>query len=245
MSTSCSVLIAAADVQIAFRQRVGVTEGDVLMFSDSEPIRALEAITSRHPQLVALERVFAATPRGVALINRIKSDPALVQTEIRVLAHDSDYSRVLPRTPAGAPAPAHAAAAPSVAAASVATAPVAAPAAVTEAATVHPPLDTTGTRRAPRFKMAANVEVLVDGNPATLVNLSTTGAQVVSITILKPNQRVRMAMTDPAGVVRFNATIVWAAYEIPSKTSSRYRAGVEFVDADPAAIDRFSARHRG
>ena len=43
--------------------------------------------------MVALERLFAATPRGAALINRIKADPALGDTEIRVIAHDSDYSR--------------------------------------------------------------------------------------------------------------------------------------------------------
>ena len=36
----------------------------------------------------------------------------------------------------------------------------------------------------------------VDGNPAALIDLSTVGAQVVSATVLKPNQRVRVIMGD-------------------------------------------------
>jgi PilZ domain-containing protein len=237
------VLIAAADVQIAFKQRAAIAEGDVLVFSDTEPLRALATITTRRPQLVVLERIFAATPRGAALVNRIKSDPELARTEIRVLAHDSDYSRVLPRNPAGGPS-----ASPGLVQAATSSVPAAAMlVALAEAsiAIVDPPrLDTQGTRRATRFEMAENVEVLVDGNPAILVNLSTSGAQVVSATILKPNQRVRMVLTDASGIIRFNATIVWAAFEIPSTTGPRYRAGVDFVDADPAAVDRYCVRHR-
>jgi hypothetical protein len=74
-------------------------DGDVLTFADADALGALEAITKRKPAVVALERVFAVTPRGAALINRIKADPALRQSEIRVLAHDSDYMRIVPRTP--------------------------------------------------------------------------------------------------------------------------------------------------
>jgi hypothetical protein len=38
--------------------------------------------------VVTLEQLFAATPRGAALIHRIKADPSLVQSEIRVVVHD-------------------------------------------------------------------------------------------------------------------------------------------------------------
>ena len=49
--------------------------------------------------------MFAVTPRGAALINRIKADPTLRQVEIRVMAHNSDYTRVVPRAaPPEAPA---------------------------------------------------------------------------------------------------------------------------------------------
>ena len=47
------------------------------------------------------------------------------------------------------------------------------------------------------------VEVLVDGDPAQLIDLSVMGAQVVSTTVLKPNQRVRFVLSDAGrGTVR-------------------------------------------
>jgi len=257
VTVSFVVLIAAPDLLPAFKQRAAVADAEVLGFSDTDVLRALEAITARKPRLIALERLFAATPRGAALINRIKADPSLVQTEIRVLAHDSDYSRVLPRggAAAGAPAPqpratgrAPAPAASSPAPAGPASSVIDAPHGRTEpspAATLEPPpLDQKGTRRAPRFTMAPKVEILIDGNPATLLDLSTVGAQVISPTILRPNQRVRMTLPDEAGLIRFNATIAWASFEIPPQIGPQYRAGIDFVDADTPTVDAFCGRHK-
>ncbi len=84
----------------------------------------------------------------------------------------------------------------------------------------------------------------MDGNVAILGDLSTIGAQVVSPTILKPNQRVRMALNDDLGNVRFNAAVAWASFEIPPSSGPRYRAGLAFVDADAPAVDAFCIRHR-
>ncbi len=264
------MLIAATPVLSAFTERAALPDADVLAFADTDVLRALEAITARKPRLVALERLFAATPRGTALINRIKSDPSLAQTELRVLAHDSDYSRVLPRSPSAGSPPARAAdpdpseaversqplsSAPTVGVVendvekdverdAIPAPPEPRSAAVATEAPWHGPLDQKGTRRAPRYQMAHRVDILIDGNPATLLDLSTCGAQVISPTILRPNQRVRMALTDESGVTRFNATIAWAAFEIPPKIGPQYRAGIDFVDADAAAIDAFCVRHR-
>jgi hypothetical protein len=206
------VLIGAADLLPGLKERAGALNGEVLTFADADALRALEAITKRRPALVALERVFAVTPRGAALINRIKADPSLRQSEIRVLAHDSDYMRVVPRTP-----------------------PPSAPA-----------LDQRGTRRAPRFKMAAHTTAQVEGKTAMLVDLSTVGAQVVSQTALKPNQRIGMALPDDTDSVRFAATVVWTSFEIPPNGGPRYRAGLDFGDAgaDAAAITAFCERHK-
>lgn len=250
MPSSCAVLIAAATVLDTFILRAAPPDADVVGFADTDVLRALEAITARKPQLVALERLFAATPRGTALINRIKADPSLGHTEIRVLSHDSDYSRVLPRAGGGAfrpddPADPIDSVAPSVAA--PAKVEPASPAATLE----HPAsaggksaaqLDATGTRIAPRIRIASKIDILIDGNPAALLDLSTTGAQVLSPTILRPNQRVRIALTDDTRVLRFNASIAWAAFEIPP-SGAQYRAGIDFVDADAAAIEAFCARH--
>ncbi len=240
MPPSCAVLIAPKNLLSAFTQRAALPDSEVLAFADTDVLRALEAITARKPRLVALERLFAATPRGAALINRINADPSLVQTEIRVLSHDSDFNRVLPRGPATPAAPPSGATAP--APEPVARVKGAAPHTFTEA--LWRGLDQKGTRRAPRYQIAHKLGILIDGNPVTLLDLSTCGAQVISPTIIRPNQRVRMALTDDAGVLRFNASIAWAAFELPPQIGPQYRAGIDFVDADAAAVDAFCARHR-
>jgi hypothetical protein len=61
---------------------------------------------------------------------------------------------------------------------------------------------------------------------------------VVSPTILRPNQRVRMTLPDVTRALRFSAAVAWAAFEMP-KGGPRYRAGIEFFSADPAAVERF------
>ena len=225
------MLIAAPDLLPTLKQRTGDVNDEVLAFSDADALRALEVITKRRPHVVAIERQFAATPRGAALINRIKADPSLVQSEIRVVSHDREYTRVSPRKPTEAT--------PAQSRAAMATA---APAAVPRP--VPSPLDEGGTRRAPRFKMAAKLDVVVDGNSATIIDLSTVGAQVVSGNALKPNQRVRVTLSDEVGTVRCNASVAWAKFEIPPGGGPRYRAGLDFVEADPAAVEGFCSRHK-
>jgi len=209
---------------------VSGVDGELLSFTDADALIALEVITRRRPKVVALEREFATTPRGMALINRIKADPALDYAEIRVIQRDGEHHEVIARG-SGAAADPDSARAVVAAAAPAPAAPVA-------------PLDQRGTRRAPRFRIAGDVDAVIDGNTALLIDLSSIGAQVVSTVVLKPNQRVRMALADDSGNVRFNATVAWASFEIPPKTGPRYRAGIEFVDAEGKAVDAFRARHQ-
>src|SRR3954465_7810574 len=89
---AAALVIAAENLMPALRERVKV-DGEVVAFADTEPIQALQAIMDQRPSLVVLERLFAAPPRGAALINRIKSDPQLANAEVRVMSHTGDYSR--------------------------------------------------------------------------------------------------------------------------------------------------------
>lgn len=148
------------------------------MFPDTDAHMALDVITRERPQIIALEKDFASSRRGVALMNRIKADPALASTEIRIV-----YSR-----------------------------------------------------RAPRFKVGRETRVVIDGNPASVVDISMVGAQVLSATSLRPNQRVRMSL-DTEQLVRFNANVAWATFELPVE-GPRYRAGIQFHDANAETLTR-------
>ena len=99
MTATRVVLIGPSQHLPALKERAGLEMDAALAFADSQPLQALEAIAEHRPGLIVLERVFAATPRGAALINRIKSDPKLAHAEIRVVSHDGRYSRVVARPP--------------------------------------------------------------------------------------------------------------------------------------------------
>lgn len=237
--SAAALIIAAQNLMPGLRDHVKV-DGEILTFADTEPIQALQTIMEQRPGLVVLERLFAATPRGAALINRIKSDPQLSHAEVRVMSHTGDYTRqvVKPSTLSAAPAGQTAGTATS-AAAQASGAPVA-----TEEAPKA--LDWHGTRRAPRFRVKSGVEVHLDGNPAAVIDLSTVGAQVISPTVLRPNQKVRITIPLEELQMRFRGAIAWARFELPKAPAKapQYRAGVEFTDADAKAIDNFTNRNK-
>ena len=226
-----AVVIAASNLMPSLCERLA-GEGEILTFADTEPIQALQAILDHRPQLVVLERLFAATPRGAALINRIKTDPALGHAEVRVMSHTGDYTRQVAKpSVVEAPAAAGGGSQPSGAVA-------------TQEAPARP-LDWNGTRRAPRHRVRTGVEIQLDGNPASVVDLSIVGAQVLSNTILRPNQKVRVSIPNDDFVMRFRGAIAWAKFELPKPTAPpRYRAGVEFVDADSSALEEFCRRNK-
>jgi archaeosine-15-forming tRNA-guanine transglycosylase len=216
--SSSIVLIGPSAVLPALRERL--TPGaDVQGFTDTETLEALDHIVRSKPRIVALDYQFSLTSRGTALIDRIKDDPELQACEVRVVAHDGALSRVAARRKSSRQATV----------------------AVDEP---KPLLDPRGTRRAERVPIRDGVEVLVDGNTATLVDLSVVGAQVLSAKMLKPNQRVRVTFADGQATIRCNGSIVWAAFEMPKGEPTRYRAGIELTSADAVQMTAFAERYR-
>jgi len=207
---TATILIAAPEHLPMLKAREDL--GETIAFADADVLQALEAITSLRPPVVALEQTFAQTSRGAALINRIKADPTLSSCDIRFVSHEGDLE--IPPVPAA-----------------------------TEANLAHsstlPSVDFQGTRKAERFRIVDGVEVQIEGSSAQLVDLSTAGAQVVSPTILKPNQRVRLSLAAASGMTRLKGLVSWASFELPQGTP-RYRAGIEFFGVhDPASIVSF------
>jgi hypothetical protein len=191
---------------------------DVTTFTDAEALEALDHILRTKPRLVALEREFSSGSRGTAFINRIKDDPALAGCEVRVVTRDSEVVAVKRGPGAGGTA-----------------------VAVEEPSSA---LDQRGTRRAPRYRIRDGVDVTVGGNPSTLVDLSTVGAQVISPTVLKPNQRVVLIMNNGKAPVRCAGAIAWASFEMPKGQPPRYRAGIDFQNVDADAINAFIEKYR-
>lgn len=216
---SSVVLIGPADVLPALRARLEPGPG-VVTFSDAEALEALDFIIRTTPRVIALEEGFSSSSRGGAFINRIEADPSLADCELRVLTPDT--AGVVGRRA-------------SAAAAGSATA-------------VAPPppdiLDRRGTRRAPRFRVRDGVSVIVDGNPTTLVDISTVGVQVLSPKMLKPNQRVRIALPDGSTAIRCHGSIAWASFEMPKGQPPRYRAGIDLTSGDVAAISSYTDKHK-
>ena len=213
------VLIAPTDALPGLQERLD-PNAEVQTFTESEALEALDHIIRTKPGLIALQEEFSATSRGAALINRIKDDPNLASCEVRVLARDAAQKRVSAKRAGSA-------------------------AAVAVDEQPKPALDVKGTRRAPRIRIKDGVEVAVDGNPAALIDLSTVGAQVVSNTVLKPNQRVRVTIGEGKAAIRCSGAIAWAAFEMPKGMATRYRAGIDFgTTADVDGVSGFAKKNK-
>lgn len=212
------VLIGPPDALPSLQERLDPS-ADVQTFTDSEALEALDHIIRAKPTLVAMQDEFADSSRGQALINRIKDDATLSAVEVRVMTRNASQNRVaVKRGSHGGGA--------------------------AVAVDEQPkPLDQKGTRRAPRIRIKDGVEVAIDGNPAALVDLSAVGAQVVSPTVLKPNQRVRVMMDN--GRVKCAGAVAWAAFEMPKGLPTRYRAGIDWgVTPEGPNVETFAKKNK-
>lgn len=214
------VLIGPQDTLPGLQERLD-PGAEIQSFNDSEALEALDHIIRAKPALVAMQDEFAASSRGQALINRIKDDATLAAVEVRVMAKNPSQNRVaVKRGSHGGGAAV----------------------AVDEK---KPALDQKGTRRALRVRIKDGVEVSVDGNPAALVDLSKVGAQVVSPTVLKPNQRVRVVMGDGKTAVKCSGAVAWASFEMPKGVATRYRAGIDWgVTPESDNVEKFAQKNK-
>ena len=215
-----AVLIAESAEIPRLKRKTGFGK-DLLVFSDSESLRAHDAIMLHRPSLVVLSELFAKTRRGAELIGRIQTDATLTHCQIRVLSDAGDYLLLV---------------AEHVTAGSSST--------LEEPGRPLPP-QYNGTRAAQRVRIGEGLEVRVDGNPVTLVDLSPTGAQVCLTAILRPYQRVRLVVVNGPSMFRFGASVRWVSFE-PRKTKGppQYRAGLGFVDADPDVVEALCVQYR-
>jgi hypothetical protein len=98
-------------------------------------------------------------------------------------------------------------------------------------------------RQARRVKMRDGIEVVLDGSPSSLVDVSSIGAQVLSPLALRPNRVVKMTLRGGESALASKVRVMWAKFEPKGTTAAQYRVGVKFTDVEPKAVDAFMARH--
>jgi hypothetical protein len=210
------IVIARAEHEVALRKRLG-TEQSVALFSDADALKAFDAVAAHPPKILALDRTFAFTARGAAIVARLKHDQRMGAIDLRVLAEDETNTPTILETKAKA---------------------LGLESALLK--TSHP-LDYCGTRRAPRFPITDDAGVIVNGENGKLVNLSSTGAQLLVHMRLRPSEPLRLALIDSDAEVKVRGVVAWSSVESDNGTLA-YRAGVEFINPDAMSLDAFCVR---
>ena len=193
---------------------------------------AMDSIKNFQPKLVAVDASFAQTLTGAAFIERVEK-LAIADGEIRLIARIEGSWVTTSRGPStgvAMPSAPAVVAAPSMAAAS---------APVTAAC-----IAAVSTRRAPRFLVRNPLDVVVENGSASLIDISILGAQVVSGPVLRPNQKIKIALPDTRDLLHVMAHVAWSTFEKPNIVSDpHYRAGIEFTGAAREALEDYRLRH--
>jgi hypothetical protein len=101
-------------------------------------------------------------------------------------------------------------------------------------------------RAASRYSFAVRIAIEFDGESGILVDLSTSGAQVLSSRALDQDREGVLILRSDEVPLRCSARIVWTRLDPNSHGRPlRYRAGVRFAAVDAAAVEAFIIRYSG
>jgi len=89
----------------------------------------------------------------------------------------------------------------------------------------------------------AEIAVQIDGNAGKLVDLSMTGAQVLTPAAINPNRLVTVTLPLGDGALSCKAKVAWSRLE-PRAGQLWYRAGVQFTTADQQGLESFFAANQ-
>ena len=235
MPSDITIAVADAARLPAIRDSMHLP-GRALHFTTGNLTAALESIRTCRPKLVAVDALWAQTPPGVAFLERVEL-LAIAEEDIRLIARLEGRWVTTPRRSA----------------AGTVTVTVTRPAvaAVTTPAVVAPParsvvaaqLEAISTRRAPRFLVRDPLDAVVESGAASLIDISVLGAQVVSRPVLRPNQKIKIALPDTGDMLHVMAHVAWSTFEKPLVADAQYRAGLEFTGAAQQALEDYRRRH--
>jgi hypothetical protein len=95
-------------------------------------------------------------------------------------------------------------------------------------------------RQARRLKKQEGLDLTVDGAETSLVDVSSTGAQIVSPAAMRPNRVLRMMLRAGGRALECKGRVMWARFEQARGTAAaHYRVGVKFTDVDQKTVEAF------
>jgi len=232
MPSDITIIVADAPRIPAIRDGVPLP-GRIMYFTASNAASAMDTIRAHQPKLIVVDALFARTAPGVAFVERVER-LAIPQSDIRLVVQLDGRWVTAPRSSVAEPVSvSRPVAVVSKTAVVVASASpmIAAPAAL-------------NTRRAPRFLVRDAVNAVVENGSANLVDISVLGAQIVSGPVLRPRQKIKIALPDTGDMLQVMAQVAWSTFEKPVLVmAAHYRAGIEFTDAAQQALEDYRRRH--
>jgi hypothetical protein len=235
MPSEITVVVSDSAQTAAIRSGLPLS-GRVMWFSEGNLATALDSIRMNHPKLIAVEAAFAQKPYGQVFL-----------TKIEQMAIRGSALQLIVRANGGwATAPYNAAelAAASSAAVVAAGRPARSVTTAEPPAPPAPPAKGANTRRASRFKVIESLNAVVENGQANLVNISIIGAQVVSPSVIRPTQKVKIMLPDTKDMVHLTGQVAWSTFErMQLQTEPFYRAGMEFTDAAQEILEDYCRRH--
>jgi hypothetical protein len=241
MPSDVTIVVADASRLTAIREGASLP-GRVMPFASAALASAITSIQAYRPKIIAIDAIFAETPSGAAFIDQV--DPLTRGGSSILLIVEQDGQWVtMPRSSGRgrtqSPRVAGTASQPRII-----TPSTQAVAAVSNIVAVAPHSEPVNTRRAPRFLVRDRLEVIVESGHASLVDLSALGAQIVSLPVLRPRQKIKVDLTDTDQTLSVIANVAWSMFEMPQPTTEpQYRVGLEFTGAAQQAIEKFRRRH--
>jgi PilZ domain-containing protein len=234
MASDVTIVIADPGCIAGIRDGAALP-GRMMPFGSGSLGSAIESVRAYRPKVVAMDATVAQTASGAAFLDRVaqlsipgSSILLLAEEDGRWAATPRGNGRGLPSQPAGVRSSQPSATGKAAAAASVA----------------RPAAPIVSTRRVPRFLVRDQLDVTVESGCAHLVDLSVLGAQVVSLPVLRPGQKIKISLPDTDDTLDVLAQVAWSLFERTQLTvEPHYRVGLEFTDAAQQALEQYRQRH--
>ena len=214
MSSVIAIVIVRPEHLVSVEKRLSETNV-VSVVSEADLIQFHDTLLERPPEVLVMHSAFAATSRGAMLVSGLKAKPRETGTAVRVFIEDEVKAPLL-LSEKELPA-------------------------VDALLETSRPLERAGTRQAARYPMNRR-DVVVNGEPGQLIDLSVSGAQLQSPARLRPLKLVRLVVPGGSADLKLQGTVAWAI-AVPTAGAIQYRAGIEFVNPDKKKLKAFCETH--